>query len=246
MGRGFTLIELLIVVAVIAALIAILVPTLAHVHRNADKAVAAAELGAIQTGLQNYFVEFNMYPPSNSSGGYGGIPVNRGSVMLAQGLLGFLDFNADGAGPSNGDSAFGFRTRQSTMGGQVYGPYVPPDPKIIKGSGSTRFFIDPWENEILYYRSTRAAGSMPTTGLLAVSLIFPTNAGINNFYFNSGDCLGVAGATPPIVPSPFFTLISGGNSNTVAGPVTGSASFLLISAGPDGKYFTADDMVVGK
>ena len=233
---GFTLIEILTAVVIIIVLVGILIPTLSHVHVGANKAAAAAELGSLQAGLQQYFADFNMYPPSAPA--YGGLPSNRGGVMLAQGLMGYLDFAADGAGPLNPagpDPTLGFRTRRNAAmgGGQIYGPYASAGADVYKVKSATeQFFIDPWGHEILYYCSTRAA---------APTQIF-ANSG--TFYFNSDDCK--ATATPPSSPNVFFTLINGNNTDTPAVPVTGSSSYLLISAGNDETYFTADDVVAGK
>jgi type II secretory pathway pseudopilin PulG len=215
------MIELLVVVAIIVALIGILIPSLWRMHDVATKGKASALLGAIQTGLTQYYSDFNMYPPS----------ANRG---LGLGLMG-----------PGGDPPYGFRTRVASAamggGGRVYGPYVPPDPDTFKASGSPRYFVDPWGKEVLYYRSTQAAGA--TTPLPTV--IFA--AGGTSAYFNTNDCSAVSGAGAPASgTAQFFALISAGSSNTVSGAVTGGTSFLLISAGPDEKYFTGDDVVAGK
>ena len=238
---AFTLVEILVAVGIIILLLAILVPALSRVHASALKTVAMAQLGALQAGLQQYYTDFNTYPPSAPA--YGGIPANRGSVMLAQGLMGFLDFNADGAGPSNNDPAFGFRTQRNAAmgGGRVYGPYATADAKIYKiNSATDQTFVDPWDHEILYYCSTRAPVPAQIFG-----------GGGTSSYFNAGDCSATSGAASPnAAPAAFFSLITNGASNTVTsfgtGAVTGASSYLLISAGYDGKYFTADDLVVGK
>jgi prepilin-type N-terminal cleavage/methylation domain-containing protein len=217
---GFTVVELLVVVAIIVLLIGILLPSIWKMHEVGYKGKASALLGAIQTGLQQYYNDFNIYPPS--SGG------SRGSVMLGLGLMG-----------PGGDPAFGFRTRVANAamggGGRVYGPYAQPDPDSFKASG--RYFVDPWGHEVLYYRSTQIPA--PTS-------IFAT--GGTNAYFNASDCSAVSGAGSPMTgTAQFFALISGGNANTpISGAVTGATGFLLISAGPDEKYFTGDDIVAGK
>ena len=222
-GRGFTIIELLVVVAIIVTLIAILIPSLWKMYDVANKGKATALLGAIRTGLEQYYNDFHMYPPS--SGG------SRGSVMLAQGLMG-----------PGGNPAFGFHMQTVGVGmgggatGQIYGPYVPPDPNSFKAAA--RLFVDPWGNEVLYYRSTQAGGpaASPPTSIFA--------AGGTNAYFNANDCASTAAA--PTTTSPFFTLISGSNTNAFSGAVTGATGYLLISAGPDQKFFTGDDIVAGK
>jgi type II secretory pathway pseudopilin PulG len=244
-GGGFTIIELLVVVAIIVALIGILLPAMGRMRNSADRARTMAVLSAIQTGLQGYYNDFSIYPPSGPA--YGGITAGRGSAMLAQGLMGYLGYAADGAGPDNPnanppDPQYGFRTRRASAamggGGQIYGPYVPADSKMFRGSGATQYFVDPWGHEILYYRSTKTT---PATQIFA--------AGGVGAYFNSDDCSAVTAinsATPPSGTSAFYALISGTNQSNVTGAVTGSGSYVQISAGPDETYFTGDDIVVGK
>jgi len=60
---GFNLIELLVVVAIIALLIAILLPSLNRARENAKKSVCAANLKANGTGFAIYAAQFNDYLP---------------------------------------------------------------------------------------------------------------------------------------------------------------------------------------
>jgi hypothetical protein len=192
-----------------------------------------------------------MYPPS-SPGTLG----NRGSAMLAEALIGYLPGSQDGAGPDLGDGAYGFRTKKvnAAMGGasgRVYGPYANTDPKVFNGTA----FVDPWGHEILYYRSTKAQSS---TTMNLVTSIFGTAASddLATCFFLVSDNQTVTGV-PTGAPSPtampptlavFFNNLGGSTTtaNKVAGPVTGSTSYILISAGPDETYFTADDIVMSK
>jgi prepilin-type N-terminal cleavage/methylation domain-containing protein len=250
--RAFTLVELLIVVAIIAALIAILVPGLSAIRRQANKAAAVGQLSALRTGLDQYFADFNMYPPSTLTANFGTITPQHGSSMLAEGLLGYLPGNIDGGGTSVGDpNDMGFRTNRNAaaMGGRLYGPYAPSDPKNFSGKA----FVDPWQNEVLYYRSTQAASGLPPTTAPTGNIF-----GTANSYFISTDCAsstasdtGSTANPPPSALNPkgtlsFYSLIGGSNSASIGGPVSGSSSYLLISAGSDEIYFTADDVVVSK
>jgi prepilin-type N-terminal cleavage/methylation domain-containing protein len=73
---GFTLIELLVVVAIIALLIAILLPSLARAKNQAKKTACASNLHQIGIALNTYGAEFeNNLPPETTRGkadyGYG-------------------------------------------------------------------------------------------------------------------------------------------------------------------------------
>ncbi len=63
---GFTLVELLVVVAMIALLLAILLPSLARARRQAKITKVHAELRNIGTALSAYFNEYNDYPLASS------------------------------------------------------------------------------------------------------------------------------------------------------------------------------------
>ncbi len=280
--RAFTLVEIMVVVVIIAILIGILVPTLSGARRNAQKTAATFQLGGLRQSLAQYFSDFNMFPPSSplipgsTTPIYNSITAGRGASMLAEGLLGYLPGNLDGAGVSAGDSNdFGFRARKSGAGmsapgqslGQISGPYAPYDPKSFNGSA----FIDPWGHDILYYVSSRSG---PSAASLPVATSIFGNTGITNL-FNSDDCIvsqtpnpsgtGTLPADPVSLISAnspkikgFWPLIAVDNSaptataiNTVPAPkgvtgVTGTSSYLLISAGPDETYFSSGNVVVSK
>ena len=67
-SRSFTLIELLVVVAIIALLIAILLPALNSAKEQARIAKCAAHFRQIGTGVQNCFNEYNGYGPAWDDG----------------------------------------------------------------------------------------------------------------------------------------------------------------------------------
>jgi type II secretory pathway pseudopilin PulG len=214
---AFTIVELMVVIAIIVALLAIIIPSMHVVRRNAANAATSATLGAIRMGLTQYFAQFNMYPPSAGGGDH----------MLAVGLQG-----STGKG-------FSLTPNAAAMGkGTVYGPYGPTDPKAYNGTA----FIDAFNNEppntIHYYRSTRSG--KPDPALPAVTKVFGTG-NPPNYYFDHKDCTG----DPTSAPARFFSQI-GTSDNNASGPVNGSSSYLLISAGYDGVFFNADDIVATK
>ncbi len=261
--RGVTLIELLVVVGIIAILIAIVVPSIGHVKALAKKAAVQQQLAGLSTALENYFQEFKVFPPSevlDSSGtampAYAGnIKIGRGSALLAEGLMGYLPAVYDGAGPSmTGDPTYGFRMHGTgtNASGKIYGPYGPEDPKYFVDNNpavpnTDRSFVDVFGHEILYFRSTRSGGEM--TGMPPVTQVFGTNTAANNYYFyTNANSLSADLTTTRTDPStsPAFLKLLGAPSNSIGGVaanVVGHDTFLLVSAGPDGVYFTADDIV---
>ncbi len=73
---GFTLIELLIVIAILAILAAILIPNFVRARASSQLATCQLDLRNIAAGLELYFGENQIYPPSATwesdleSGGY--------------------------------------------------------------------------------------------------------------------------------------------------------------------------------
>jgi prepilin-type N-terminal cleavage/methylation domain-containing protein len=70
-AKGFTLVELLVVIAIISVLIALLLPVLKAVKRQAEKVVCTSNLRQIYTALRTYANDYNGWLPlpSDSSGG---------------------------------------------------------------------------------------------------------------------------------------------------------------------------------
>ncbi|WP_198953750.1 prepilin-type N-terminal cleavage/methylation domain-containing protein [Rhodopirellula sp. MGV] len=66
-SEGFTLVELLVVIAIIGAIAAIAIPAVGIVMRTARSAAMRAELGNMQSGIDNYLTKYGDYPPDFSS-----------------------------------------------------------------------------------------------------------------------------------------------------------------------------------
>ena len=60
--RGFTLVEMLVVVAIIALMAAILVPSLGVAQKTAKKRKADLECNAIKTAVEQFFSDFRYMP----------------------------------------------------------------------------------------------------------------------------------------------------------------------------------------
>ena len=63
--QGFTLIEILVVIAIIALLAAILLPTYAHALRQGDKAAAVTHASAVNAALNSYLAAHPELTTSN-------------------------------------------------------------------------------------------------------------------------------------------------------------------------------------
>jgi prepilin-type N-terminal cleavage/methylation domain-containing protein len=84
--RGFTLLELLIVVAIIAILVAIAVPNFLEASERALRAADCANLKAIATGLQCYYIDYAKLPPADAEAGpYSSISSTKIKIAPADG-----------------------------------------------------------------------------------------------------------------------------------------------------------------
>jgi prepilin-type N-terminal cleavage/methylation domain-containing protein len=64
---GFTLIELLVVIAIIGVLVALLLPVLSKVRRQARETTTRAFMKSIETACSAYEFDFGFYPPDGYS-----------------------------------------------------------------------------------------------------------------------------------------------------------------------------------
>jgi len=303
-SRGaFTLIEILVVVAIIAVLIAIIIPALGAARKFAKKSATLAGLNSLQTALSAYANDFQgAYPASHdtlipTTPNFLGKPYNshmnsgRGSAMLAEGLMGYLPGTDDHAGPDPappaaptsylGDPRFGFRMHAGQLG-RIYGPYASDNPKNYHVNITNvttlhdEVFIDPYGNEILYFRSSYTSSTLASTTTFPNVVFGPytaSNPAPNPMpYFIDTDnqfSLDPTSGLPvprPLLPSAaggvttkFFQALGvAGNGAAVASnnitPVTGANptllsgkdSYILISAGDDGIFYNDDDIIVTK
>lgn len=79
--RGFTLIEMMIVVAIIAILVAILVPNFMRARAQAQTAACEANLKEIATALELYQTDHQMYPDVTSLSNVTNTETNIGSYL---------------------------------------------------------------------------------------------------------------------------------------------------------------------
>ena len=77
-ARGFTLVELLVVVAIIALLVSLLMPSLARAKELARMSVCASNLSAVGRGWQMYWLQNNYRTPNMFNPGPPNTPPPRG------------------------------------------------------------------------------------------------------------------------------------------------------------------------
>jgi prepilin-type N-terminal cleavage/methylation domain-containing protein len=137
--KAFTLIELLIVLAIIALLVGILLPSITMVRRQAQETAQKAQFAAIDMALDAFKQDYGDYPPSNYNDGFFGDPaVYCGAQKLTEALLGWdlqgfhpqTAWRRDGFDASGGNTTYDpFRTRPITPQGpptllERRGPYL--------------------------------------------------------------------------------------------------------------------------
>ncbi|HEY8665344.1 MAG TPA: prepilin-type N-terminal cleavage/methylation domain-containing protein [Tepidisphaeraceae bacterium] len=143
---GFTLVEMLVVMGIIAALAAILLPTITRAWRSSMRARARMDMETISVAIEAYRNDFNAYPT----------PVTAGTAqqVLVQALIGPGGVSGPAA---DGFAGPGFRVRP---GGRVWGPYLPPDKVRLRDplnrqNASPAFdrmaIFDAFDRAILYF-----------------------------------------------------------------------------------------------
>ena len=132
--RKFTIIELIVVIAIIATLMALLMPVMTGVRRKAKETKAKAEMHSIITAIKSYEMT------------YGILPLPDG--VAASGLLKTAD------GESEYPDLLTFLTNVQTEDADVTGNsrgirfLDVPNQYVAKG------FLDPWEQDYSIYLDT--------------------------------------------------------------------------------------------
>ncbi len=120
--QGFTIVELLTVIAIIAILMGILVPTISFVRNTAREAKQKTQLATIDMAIMAFKGDHGYYPPSDwrvPNGDY------CGAQKLAEALVGWdlLGFHPDSEWQSNG---------RYINGNLLYEKASDPDPDVAK------------------------------------------------------------------------------------------------------------------
>ena len=152
---GFTLIEVLVVVAIIALLLTLFVPSLRQFQNQISRGRSQAIINLIDGACKMYYQDFKAYPDST--------PINYGATKwygrhrLVQALTGYLPRNEDG------QDGYGFRTQDnssSRWNTVVYGPYNGAEKLQVKhlpADTDPYVFLDTFGNQIFYYRYDETA-----------------------------------------------------------------------------------------
>ena len=128
---GFTLVELLAVLAIMAVLVGVLIPSVNMVRRIAKETAQKAQFASIDMGLMAFKGDYGDYPPSDW-----GLPPYRdltycGAQRLAEALVGLdlLGFNpyskwmSDGTDPTTPTDFYPFNPSAANLGLRK-GPYL--------------------------------------------------------------------------------------------------------------------------
>ena len=268
---AFTIIELLTVMSIIVVLIGVLVPALSNVRKYAKKVKQLAQFHSIEAAVELFNNEMDGYPPSGALDGAGQPYCGAMKLcesMMGRDLLGFHPdsvFRADGmdaAGgrdiylptPDNLKARIGPFLQLENANAFRHRDIYEPDLGTLHGD---RFFLcDVYTREmrtgiksgmpILYYKAE-------TSNYLHDPNTTPTpidNMGnIYNYWDNQvlialgkpWEEAGKATTHSLSEPARFYRNTRNEKITTVRRPYR-TDSYILISAGYDGEYGTADDI----
>lgn len=294
--RAFTLVELLTVVAIIALLIGILVPSLAAARRSAKVSSTKASIHVLDMGIEAFKVDTAMdgvYPPSSCTG-FGPDRPNDprkppgtlievpGAALLTWAMIGadmlgppVHHFNGAWPGRTGGGTVCADNAMYAVFDGRpcaerrqafvdsskmritkiVPGTEGPNQQYEVPLGARPRLnwasFLDPFDQPILYYCAN--PGRMYVASNCGGN--YTTSNGVyelhDNAAFTGTGSGGMDLGNGPLHPLGVLGAVQ--NARTFAGFIadrkitaTPTAqrpdSFLLISAGPDHLYGTADDV----
>jgi len=239
--NAFTLVEVLVVIGIIVLLIGFLLPAMLRARRTGVRTAIQADFQTILLALEAYKYDFGDYPrpDKNVTSPF------QGSAIVCWALI------APGPAKQDGADGPGFRIRGTF--GEVKGPYlssdkltigVPSDPNnpiavipIASGAYSDPLTVlgDRLGNAILYYPKKLSSGAVTSVSTYIAShtlVPVPRYISDDNDPVRAFGSLGNLQAQMPGVRP----------DGTVDQSQVVNVPFLLWSAGPDGRFGTADDV----
>ena len=212
---GFTLIELLVVIGIISVLTALITPAVFNARLSARRAVIKSEIEMLHMAVMNYRNENGSYPPCVQ------VDNNNNNVAVKHLRRNFprcsnpvAEFNVV-VHPGN---ALGF-----WLDGYTGDPEFP----ITGGKRITLYDFD----DLRFNANTYVYEA-------------PNTQGTAYLYFDSGRYDDVNGETIDGTDTVFYVPGPNGqkNSNGGTNPFFDSDGFIILSAGLDGVFYTADDL----
>ena len=259
-ARAFTLVELMVVIFILAVLAGILVPSVTAARTAAKQAATGALLNTIGSGLDMFKSEPKLgrvYPPSSWDTSQRGSPyetgmgnfVARGAQTLVWGLagadlLGTPGFQIDDSNgiylnKSNGGL---YETNGATPVKQRLGPFIDLSKAKIKKPSETKrppgssvndrplVIVDSFDMPVLYFA--------PDPNFSDVQMYWPSGRQSHNDGFLDSSQDPIADQTK------FYNYILDNRAKGLSGVNVpqNRDRFLLITAGPDRRYGTRDDV----
>ena len=265
--RGFTLIEILAVLVVISILIGLLVPVLANVKEMAAILRQKAQFAAIEIGLEAFNNDFGDYPNSERFGG--GVQC-CGAQKLAEAMVGLdgYGFHKESTFRYDGYDSADIVTRKLLY--DIYPDDRMTDAELKESIADRKGpYLELETANAVSLRSLYPGGSASSILLTYESFVLADKFGLMNNaatgkktgkpilylrantnkqelqdvydYNNNLTLVGLAGTDVDSYDAYFYPEITHPNFTVSARPYR-AESFILISAGHDGIYGTADEV----
>lgn len=262
--RAFTLVEMLVVIGIIIALIAILLPAVNKAYKNAQRTSMQADLAVISQALDAYRNDFGDYPRIDSTlaQAQNAYP---GSVILCWALIGPGPANPLRSGQgviTGGDGADGPGFRIRGTQGTIHRSYLNLDRfKIasISANGTTSIptngsfddgntvILDRFGKPILYFPANKSV-QVTSLGTYVGPSNYPPNlpgtrfntndAPVDSlFSYSGGGSLSPTQAMLRLMPG----VLTDVSTQSLDATAVTNLPYLLWSAGPDGQFGSDDD-----